>query len=304
MRKYLRLLILFLALSSVILAMVFITPTRTRADFGDFAGDADYGDSGGGGGGGYDSDYDYGDGGGGGNIFAIFDGSPSSITAILITAGIIAWAYYKSKKGNAKRPVAPGAQPTTGLLPLDTIYKHDPDFSPEKMRERLSKLYIQMQNGWTARDISSLRGDFTDAQFAQYERQLNQITQARQTVNIERIAVLDVQLRGFQQDDQHDILVANLSTRITTYTTNDDTGEIVKGSRTDEKFMQYEWTLVRPRGSQTTERSADDAFNCPNCGAPVKINESAQCPYCSSVITLSQYDWVISGIKGLSKRTS
>jgi len=273
------------------------------ADFGDFSGGSDYGDSS------YDSDYsyDYGDydgSGSGGGIDV-----PSFIFACIVMAIFFMKELKKEKARNTGRSQstgkaqAPGAKPTQGLMPVEAIRKWDPDFSDKDIKERLSNLYVQMQNCWQARDISSLRGYFTDAQYAQYDRQLQRYRDDRHTPVIERIAVLDVTLRGVQQDGAYDILVANLYTRITTFTIDDGTGQIIRGSRSQEKFMSYEWTLIRPRGARTLAQRKDEAFNCPNCGAPLNINRTAKCPYCDSIVTKANYDWVISDIKGLSQRT-
>ena len=308
-----------LAALLVSLFLVVVAPVNTYADFGDFSGDSDYGSS-------YDdSDYDYSydddddDDYSGSGYFSNFSGGDGGegdsdvgfggVILFLIIFILIPWLVIRRmvkglKKAEKRVSAAQGATPTTDLLPMETIAQWDPDFSAEAITQRLSNLYVQMQNNWTARDITPLRGDFTDAQFAQYDRQLQKYRNDGQTPVVERIAVLGVTLEGVKRSDVHDILIANLSTRITTYTLDDKTGEVVRGSKTDEKFMQYEWTLVRPVGAKTITQSGDDAFNCPNCSAPVKINQSAQCPYCSSVITKGDYDWVIAGIKGLSQRTS
>ena len=303
-----------------------------RADFGDFSGDFDYGsyDSGDS----YDYSYDYGNdysydysngnddsfilpviiGGGNSNSSGGSGGSGGGfdlmdIVIFLIIAAVIV-IFVRRKQGNAgtgagkQRPVAPGAAPTTGLKPIETIKTWDPDFSGEEVKQRLSNLYVQMQNCWTDRDISPLRGDFTDEQFAQYDRQLQRYRTEGKTPMVERIAVMDVNFSGVKQDDTHDILVATLATRITTYVKNDSDGKIVSGDPKAEKFMRYEWTLIRPKGSKTLAQKADTAFNCPNCGAPMDINKSAKCSYCNSIVNRADYDWVISGIKGLSQRTS
>ena len=298
--KYLSILLL------VVVSVLIFIPAGTVADFGDFSGDSDYG-GGWDDGGGYDYDFGSGDsyGGGGSSGFS----GPVDVLAVLIFAAITFYwmnrtASKKSGTNSGRRPPAASpAKPTTGLHPVDTIKAWDPAFSAERVAMRLSNLYVQMQNCWTARDITPLRRDFTDEQFAQYDRQLQRYRTEGQTPVVERIAVLDVTLAGAKQSDTHDILVANLSTRITTYTVDDKTGRVVRGSKNQEKFMTYEWTLIRPRGSQTIPQSKDSAFNCPNCNAPVNINQSAQCPFCGSVISKTDFDWVISGIKGLSQRT-
>ena len=304
------------ALIALLLAMM----PGGLADFGDFSGSSDYGSS-------YDSssysssysssrdddDDDYswsssnwGSGGGGGTSTAIDDVAMEDILVLFVMIGIwILYRRWRNRKKNSKgeKSMPEGAKPMQNLLPMKALMEWDPNFSSEAVTQRLSNLYVQMQNHWTNRDISPLRGDFTDAQYEQYDRQLQKYRDAGQTPYVERIAVLGVELRGALRTEQHDILVANIRARITTYTLDDKTGKVVRGHKTDEKFMQYEWTLVRPVGTKTITQDADEAFNCPNCAAPMKINQSAQCPYCQSVVTKADYDWVIAGIKGLSQRT-
>ena len=297
-----------LAIISLVLICV-LSPLKAIADFGDYSGGDDYGYSD------YSSDYgDYSSDYGGGYSGGYGSGSYGMVeyySMIFVAVVFVAWLIYKyyfkkPEKGGSSRkgPVAPGAAPTTGLWPMDTIKNWDPNFSEDAMKERLSNLYVQMQNCWTANDISPLRGDFTDAQFAQYDRQLDKYRQEGISNVVDRIAVLDVSLMGIKQDAEHDILIANVYARITTYSIKIDTEEIVRGDKNKEKFMKYEWTLVRPLWSQTQpEEQSTTAVNCPNCGAALNINKSAKCPYCDSVVTKPNYKWVIAGIKGLSQRT-
>jgi len=301
MRKFLKIITLVLLLIALLFTF------RNFADFGDFSGDSDYG-------GGYSSDYssDYSSGydsdfGGGFLIGSLFGGNSSSGEFIIFAIIVIAILYRVLKqnkgRGGQSRQAQPGATPTSGLQPLHILKASDPNFSEDNIKQRLSKLYIQMQHGWTAKDITPLRGDFTDEQFAQYDRQLQRYRDEQQTNVVERIAVLDVNIMGVKQDEAHDILVANISARVVSYTVDDRTGNLLQGSKTAEKFMRYEWTLIRPKGAKTAAQTGDSAFTCPNCGGAMNINHSARCPFCDSIVTKSRYDWVISGIKGLSQRT-
>ena len=302
MKKLLKKLAAFIVF--VMLMVVFAV--NAAADFGNFSGDSDYGSDSS-----YDYDYDY-DSDYDGEYGGIFDYEFVDLPIVLfIFAIMMIYIYTKDKRDakrkgrnqNGKQGGNSGAQPATGLQSLDIIKQSDPLFSEYELKERLAKLYVQMQNCWSNKDITSLRGDFTDSQFARYDRQLQQYRDNHQTSFIERIAVLDVNIRGVKPDNRQDILIVNLSTRIVQYTLDDRTGRVVSGDKTREKFMQYEWTLVRPKGTQTIAQNKDFALNCPNCGAPLNINKSAQCPYCGSIVSTVAHDWVIAEIKGLSQRT-
>ncbi len=245
------------------------------------------------------------------------DDSASSMLGLLIVVviAIIIIVAKRRKNGggptavnNTSRTTVPrpaGAAPTDAgkLQSLASYAAEDPGFSEADFREKLSNLYVKLQNAWTDKDLSVLRPYLSDGFYASSDRQLDNYRRNRQTNCIERIAVLDVNVRGWMRQGSEDIMVASLRTRITDYVTDDKTGSIIRGSQTQEKFMEYEWTLARKTGVKTQDGNASKVVNCPNCGAPLNINKTAKCPYCDSIITVDSHDWVLTGIKGISQRT-
>ncbi len=283
------------------------------ADFGSFSGDSDYGGSWDSGGSSWDSDwdsdwdsgsdYDY-DSGEAISLAFLFDGPWGVIILVAIVLYYVL-SRYRGRNRQQRTPVAPGAQRTAAasLQPMESYSGKDPNFDPAELSQRLSNWYVQMQNCWTAGDMTSLRPCFTDVMYTQFERQLESMKQQGLVNYVERISVLGVELKGWQERGGEDHIIAELRTRIVDYTVNAD-GEVVSGSKAAEKFMTYEWDLTRPAGQLTQNGDQMQVVNCPNCGAPLSMNESAKCPYCDSVITLESHDWVICSIKGISQQTT
>lgn len=310
MRKYHKILTLFLLLT-LLLSLLCVSAI---ADFGSYSGGSDYGGGG--------SSTDWGsssDWGSSGDTYYYSSGDSSDsgggswltiIVAGVIFLIVILGFIFKGRKGNAG-PVAPGAEATSleSLKTIPELKEIDPNFSEEAMKQKISNLYVQMQNAWQNKDLESLRPYFTDAQFNQFDRQLDEFKKSGCTNYIERIAVLDVSLRGWSEDETNEKLVAMLNTRIIDYTVNDKSGEVVSGDKRAERFMTYEWTLIRSKGMKTPEETESSnsqgttGRTCPKCGAPLDLNQSAKCPYCGSVISAQDYDWVIAQIKGIAQRT-
>ena len=70
-------------------------------------------------------------------------------------------------------------------------------------------------------------------------------------------------------------------------------GTKVGGSSSAEPFTEY-WSLVRRQGTQTRQDGGSLlAGNCPNCGSPVKLNQSGSCQNCDSLVRSGVYDWVL-----------
>lgn len=188
------------------------------------------------------------------------------------------------------------------LRSLSALKQRDPLFDESDIEMRIANVYVQMQHAWTAGDFSPMRPYFTNALYAQFERQLGELRRKNCTNYVENIAVLESTVRGWYESKDSEYLVMRVRTRITDYVLNDRTGAVVNGSRTAESFMEYEYILERPIGTQShTQEKQIDVFECPNCGAPVNIAQSAKCPYCGSVLESAKHTWVIFAIKGISQ---
>jgi len=272
------------------------------ADFGDFSGDSDYGGGSDSGSSWSSSDSYYGDSSGSGGSIT---GGPAALIFILVAGGFVVVAVLGNKsRGGASRPAGATAVDASMLRFMFDYAQRDPSFSEPALCERISNLYVQMQNCWTAKNMEPLRPYFTATSFAQFDRQLDSYRQNYRTNFVERISVLGVELRGWYEQENNDCIVANVRTRIVDYTVDDRSGNVISGSRTAEKFMTYEYILIRSSGFVTNVQDRDaSTINCPNCAAPLNINQSAQCQFCGSVVTTKDYDWVISSIKGISQVT-
>lgn len=296
----------------VLCILLMALPAFAGADFGDFSGDSDYGGSWDSGSdwssSSWDSDYSsgsyYDD---DSDVSGIDIGISLAVMAAIVVLSLIFDVSEKRKKkkqhGAQGRPQGAQRTPDSRLQPLGDLAVTDPSFDANAMQEKISNLYVQMQNCWTDKNIESLRPYFTDAFFTQMERQLNGLKSRGLTNHVDRIAVLGVNLRGFYKQGGDEHLIVELRTRIVDYTVQDSDKKLVSGDRNREKFMTYEWDMCRAEGSVTTKAGAMQSVSCPGCGAPLSINTTAKCPYCGRVVTLDEHDWALCAIKGISQTT-
>ncbi|MDO4573570.1 MAG: zinc-ribbon domain-containing transport protein, partial [Clostridia bacterium] len=227
-------------------------------------------------------------------------GSGGVLLVLVIVIVIFVWLRYrKSKKAANAASLYQAAEEDAGL-PLESLKQKDPGFNEQAFLEKVGNDYVRMQDAWESKDWEPMRAIMTDALYQQMARQLEELKAAGQTNHVERIAVLDARIRRYAQEGDNDVLVVRLSTRICDYTTDDKTGELLRGDRNKELYMTYDWKLIRQKDQRTPEQASLNAVNCPNCGAPLEINHTGKCPYCGSVITLSAHDWALSQIKGIS----
>ena len=283
-------------------ALLLFAGARALADAGGFAGDGDYGSWDSGSSWDSDSSWDsgsswYGSSSDSSSGDGELDGWVTIVTggAIVVIAIWIDLSERKKKRSAGKKP--------KNLRPVEDLLDTDPDFDEAALCEQISNLYVRMQNAWTAKDFSVMRPFFTDGLYQQFDRQLQQIAAAGKTNHIDDIGVLDVSLLGWKEKDEKQWLTARVKTRITIYSTDDQTGKIVSGSKKEVKLMEYEWTLVRASDQKTFGEEEVRSVHCTNCGATLSINHSAECPYCGSVVTCNEYGWTIAQIRGVAQKT-
>ena len=274
----------------------------------------------------YDWDYDYTTGGysdwGDSNStsyhYTSSDYSSSSFASGLITFLIIAfilWRIMRKATGRHAAPRRPVSAPvdSTGRQQsrkaleegLRALHAKDPNFDEEDFLDDASNLYVRLQNAWTAKDLEPIRPALSDSFYAQMDRQLHQNYIAKGHTNVvENISVLGTEIIGCEKDSVNDILTIRINTRITDYVLNDATGSLVRGSKTAEKFMTYLWSFSRPLSKKTDpEKAGVDSRHCPNCGAPIDMNQSAVCAYCGSTLKSADHDWILFKIQGVRQIT-
>ncbi len=308
-------------LTFILVLCVIMFASSAWPDFGSFSGNSDYGghssssgssssgsssrSSGGGSyssGAGFDFSFGY-------TAGFLSDSGDDLGTTFLAVAAVVIWIAiaYSRNKSKRKREEFRNiiVEEARNLNPMNEYREQDPEFNEGRIKSMMSNLYVQMQDTWHKKDISSLRPYMTDEFYSQMDRQLDAFRRTGRTDCTERIAVLSVELKGWYQSGGMDYIVVRLQSRIVSYVVEDRTGKVVAGDMNREKFMEYEIELSRKTGTLTNPEGDDvKTETCPHCGAPLKLNASAQCEYCGSVITRVNTNWAISSMKGISQRTA
>jgi hypothetical protein len=75
----------------------------------------------------------------------------------------------------------------------------------------------------------------------------------------------------------------------------DSAGRLKSGSKTEyRRFSEY-WTFIATIGADLTRPIS--TTSCVSCGAPLQINENAQCDHCGAHLASGQFGWVLSRIE-------
>ena len=172
------------------------------------------------------------------------------------------------------------------------IKEHDKEFDIEEFKAFAKTTFIKLQNAWTERDWEKVRVLESDKLFEQHKAQLQGYIDNNQINVIERIMVNEAHLYNFTQVQGKDTLTIDLKTRMADYIIDASTKKVIRGDKFKETYHIYRLTFVKTEKTKATKTT-----NCPNCGAPTEITSTGRCPYCHSVITTKEYDWVLDNLE-------
>ncbi len=262
-----------------------------------------------------DDDYSYSYYGGSSSSSGGNDGGGIGIGAgIVIVVIIIAVIMANKNKGNTPNSgnsapdatVGGGVRPANGgqgrnvTVPDRTgeieqiIKKDDPNFTADDFASFAKEVYIDIQNAWCARDLTTVRPVMHNNLYNTTQKQVQSKIDQKVVYHYESIAINTAYLTSYVRDKQFEYLTVYLNARFIDYQTSEETGAIIRGDKNTRWDFRYKMKFMRTVGVKTNEaNSSDHGHNCPNCGAPLEMSSSGQCAYCGSVVTSGLYSWVL-----------
>jgi predicted lipid-binding transport protein (Tim44 family) len=152
--------------------------------------------------------------------------------------------------------VQPGpADVETGLA---HIRQMDYSFDENRFNDGVMDMFFKIQGAWMNRDLTTITGILTEEMRRVFQTDIDKLLQEKRVNRLENIAVRNVEIVEAWQESGQDYITALIYANLLDYTTDDATGQVVSGSKTDPvKFEEY-WTFTRPVGNNPWRLSAID----------------------------------------------
>lgn len=139
---------------------------------------------------------------------------------------------------------------------LSHIRQMDPGFDEQRFNDSVMDTFFKIQGSWMNRDLMPVSGLLTDEMKRTFQDDLDQLLRDKQINRLENIAVRKVEVAEVWQEAGQDYITALIYANLLDYTTDDTTGAVVSGSKTEPvKFEEY-WTFTRPVGNNVWRLSA------------------------------------------------
>ena len=287
----------------VALTLVLVSPMLAFARAG---GGESFGGGGGLGGGGFDGGYGGGGGFGGGGFllpFFLFGGGGGGFIFFLFILFALFQAYRRMslrhpiQASNWGPSYAPMAQMRSTLNDdLAALQLKDPNFNQQMFLDRAQTAFFALQKGWMDRNLEPVRVYMSDGIYRRWKTQIDAMIAAHKRNVLERLVIGGAQIVKVQTDPNFDSITVRIDASAADYEVDDAASNTVTyGSRDPKPFSEY-WTFIRSGSARTKAGEGAEVTQCPNCGAPLSINESGVCNYCKAMVTSGQFGWVLDNI--------
>lgn len=139
---------------------------------------------------------------------------------------------------------------------LGHIRQMDASFDEQRFNDQVMDIFFKIQGSWMNRDLAPVSALLTEEMRRIMQEDLDRLLKDRQVNRLENIAVRNVEISEAWQESGQDYITALIYANLLDYTTDDTSGAVISGSKTDPvKFEEY-WTFTRPVGNNPWRLSA------------------------------------------------
>ena len=139
---------------------------------------------------------------------------------------------------------------------LSFVRQMDPSFDEARFNDGVMDTFFKIQGAWMNRDLSGVSSLLAEEMRQVMQGDVDQLLREKRVNRLENIAVRKVEISEAWQESGKDFITALIYANLLDYTTDDATGAVVSGSKTEPvKFEEY-WTFTRTVGNNPWKLSA------------------------------------------------
>ncbi|HEX8845368.1 MAG TPA: TIM44-like domain-containing protein [Pyrinomonadaceae bacterium] len=172
--------------------------------------------------------------------------------------------------------------------------QQNPTFNWAEFEARARLIFNELQLAWSSLQWERARPHETDNIFQMHRYWIEAYQRQGLRNALDNFRITQMQPVKVREDAFYNSITVRIWAEGYDYTVRQD-GKIVSGSNKKLRRWSEYWTFIRNRNAKPTHARAD--LNCPNCGAPLKVNVTGICEYCHGKVTSGEFDWVLSKIE-------
>lgn len=179
---------------------------------------------------------------------------------------------------------------------LDRLKFEDPAFEESAFTQRVAGAFRKIQQAWCDHNLPLMRPFVSDGIYERFAFQLQEQQDLGYRDHMEDISISNISLAEFVPHQHFEVLTVRIWAAARDYRVSTKDGRRISGSRDKEDFVEF-WSFLRRRGAKSApDKAGLMEGECPNCGAPVEMNQAAKCQRCDALLRSGEYDWVLAEI--------
>lgn len=172
--------------------------------------------------------------------------------------------------------------------------QNNPTFSWADFQARARLIFNELQEAWSMLNWERARPHETDNIFQMHRYWIDAYQRQGLRNALDQAKITAMQPVKIKLDAFYNAITLRIFAEGYDYTV-DKNGRVVAGSNKNLRRWSEYWTFIRNSKAAPAPARAD--LNCPNCGAPLKVNATGICEFCGGKITSGDFDWVLSKIE-------
>jgi hypothetical protein len=179
---------------------------------------------------------------------------------------------------------------------LRQLRQNDAEFDAAIFAKRVKDGFTKLQSAWCEQNLTSVRPFISDGIHERFSLQFEEQRALGYRPVMENLSILECTPAQVECGPVFDVITMRIAASAKDYRVSAETGKAIPGSEEASQFAEY-WSFIRARGGRT--KAGHNGLiegNCPNCGAPIAMNQGAKCEYCQAALRSGQYDWVLAEI--------
>ena len=172
--------------------------------------------------------------------------------------------------------------------------QNNSSFSWADFQARARLIFNELQEAWSTLNWERARPHETDNIFQMHRYWIDAYQRQGLRNALDKCQITAMQPTKIKVDAFYNAITLRIFAEGYDYTV-DKNGRVVAGSNKNLRRWSEYWTFIRNSKAKPAPARAD--LNCPNCGAPLKVNATGICEFCGGKVTSGEFDWVLSKIE-------
>ncbi len=221
------------------------------------------------------------------------------VLLVLLTVGPIAgrlalaaWNGRTISMGRQARELRLEKQAQTSAAASGTEGEHD------RLLMRACIAFETYQQAWAQQDLRRVRPFVSDAIYERAALQIEEQKRLGYREQVQELRVEPARVAESEKEGHFDVVTVQVTASTVAGAVSLADGSPVGRPERRVKFIEY-WSFLRTAGKHARDGKARDGLIegcCPNCSAPIQMNQWAKCEACSALLRSGEHDWVLAEV--------